>query len=185
VTGKQIVTHSTKRWWRGLGAILALGAVLRAGLDEYQAKAVFLCKFVRFVEWPSDALKDPSAPVSVCILGQTPVSEALEKMSASKPIDGRNFTIRPVTVSRQLSGCHILFVPGASLKQFRPMRAEPAALAGVLVVGEAEGFALDGGVMNFKMEEGRLRVEINLVLAKRLGLQVNARLLSMAQVVER
>jgi len=51
----------------------------------------------------------------------------------------------------------------------------------VLTVGESEGFAASGGVIEFRVDEGRVRMDINSEAAKRAGLHISAKLLSLAQ----
>jgi hypothetical protein len=55
--------------------------------------------------------------------------------------------------------------------------------APILTVGELPGFAPHGGIIGFVMEEGRVRFEINPKAAKRAGLTLSSKLLSLAKVV--
>ncbi len=53
--------------------------------------------------------------------------------------------------------------------------------ASVLTVGESEGFIASGGVIEFRVEESKVRMEISEAAAKRAGLHISAKLLSLAQ----
>jgi hypothetical protein len=53
----------------------------------------------------------------------------------------------------------------------------------VLTVGDAPGFAILGGVINFVLDDGRVRFEINLKAAEQAHLKISARLLTVAKVV--
>jgi hypothetical protein len=53
-----------------------------------------------------------------------------------------------------------------------------------LTVGEEAGFAKHGGCINLLKHEQRIRFEINLKVAEAAGLQVSAKLASMARRVE-
>jgi hypothetical protein len=48
-------------------------------------------------------------------------------------------------------------------------------------VGESDGFLAAGGVVNFKLEGERVRIEINAAAADRVGLHISAKLLNLAQ----
>jgi hypothetical protein len=63
------------------------------------------------------------------------------------------------------------------------MRAVLDAVQGgsVLTVGESEGFIAGGGVIEFRLEENKVRMEISVAAAKRAGLHISAKLLSLAQ----
>lgn len=173
------------------GTLLAMlaGALCLADspreLDEYQAKAAFVYNFAKFVEWPPESFKDETESLGICVLGRTPFAETLDGIVKNKQIDGRGFAVRLVADAKQVPGCHLLFVTGPGLKTFRSLRPELQELTGLLVVGESEGFALEGGVINFKLAGGRLRIEINVAEARRERLVINSRLLGLADVVGR
>ena len=170
-------------------AILAVALIaspspaFAAEVDEYQAKALFVYKFATFVDWPAGAFKGESEAVAICILGQTPFTKALENTVQNKRVEARGFVVRVVSEPRQAAGCHLLFVATSGLKSFRAMKSELATVTGLLVVGESNGFATEGGAINFKLADGRIRLEINPAEAKREKLAINARLLGMAEVV--
>jgi YfiR/HmsC-like len=48
-------------------------------IDEYQVKAAFLFNFTKFVEWPQQAFKNASDPMSICVLGSNPFGNSLEE----------------------------------------------------------------------------------------------------------
>jgi hypothetical protein len=51
----------------------------------------------------------------------------------------------------------------------------------VLTVGESDGFTTNGGVIGFKLEGEKVRIEINTAAADRAKLHISAKLLSLAQ----
>jgi hypothetical protein len=53
-----------------------------------------------------------------------------------------------------------------------------------LTVGETEGFAVLGVVINLTVEENKVHFEINRLAADRAGLKIGSRLLSIAQIVK-
>ena len=165
--------------------LLPLCAISSAQLNESQAKAWFLYKVASFVEWPAGAFKSEAQSVAICVMGQTPFEEFLGRTVKNKQVEGRGFTVRQAADAKEIAGCHLLFVSTPGLKRFRALRNELNAVTGVLIVGESEGFAAEGGVINFKLVDGRFRVEINVAQAKREKLVINSRLLGMADVVGR
>lgn len=60
-----------------------------------------------------------------------------------------------------------------------------AELAGapVLTVSEIEGFGRRGGIINFYLEENRVRFEINPRAAEAGGLRISSELLSLGKIV--
>jgi hypothetical protein len=54
----------------------------------------------------------------------------------------------------------------------------------VLIVGESQGFALRGAVVNFYVETNKIRFEINVDAALRHHLKISSKLLALAKIVE-
>jgi hypothetical protein len=152
-------------------------------IDEYQVKAAFLYNFAKFVEWPPEAFKTPKDPILVCVLGHNPFGKALEEAIHGKSIAGRAFAYRQVSDAESAGACQILFVVSAESKHFRSLLDNLKPM-GILTVGEAQGFASDGGVINFKLDDGRVHFEINVDAAEHAQLHISAKLLSLAQIVK-
>jgi hypothetical protein len=51
-------------------------------------------------------------------------------------------------------------------------------------VGDTEGFASVGGIVNFKLDGGMVRFQINVEAAKEKNLRISSKLLSLAQIVK-
>jgi hypothetical protein len=152
--------------------------------DEYQVKAAFLYNFAKFVDWPSSAFKSPQEPISICIIGQDPFGGALEEAIRGKEIEGRTLVIHEVPDGVPTYACHILFVGSSEHKHFRAL-TETLKAPGILTVGEAPWFGPEGGMINLKLEGGKVRFEINLEAADHRQLRISSKLLSLAQAVKK
>jgi hypothetical protein len=53
-----------------------------------------------------------------------------------------------------------------------------------LTVGESEGFAAMGGIINLTVEGNTLHFEVNTLAAARAGLKISSKFLSMAKIVD-
>lgn len=152
-------------------------------MDEYQVKAAFLYNFAKFVEWPPEEFKTPKDPILVCVLGHNPFGSSLEDVIRGKSIEGRGFAFRQVSNAEQARSCQILFVSSEDGKRFHAL-ARGLKAAGILTVGEMQGFAADGGIINFKLDGDRVRFEINVDAAERAQLRISSKLLSLAEIVK-
>ena len=148
-------------------------------VNEYQVKAVFLYNFARFVEWPADP---PTVPIVIGILGEDPFGNALEETVRGKTINGHELAVKHLKSGQEARGCQIVFVASSERRRLRPLLASLGG-AGVLTVGETEGFAESGGIISFTLEDDRVRFEINVDAAQRAGLKISSKLLSLAKVV--
>jgi hypothetical protein len=164
-------------------ALLATGARAQ-DIEEYQVKAAFIYNFAKFVEWPPQAFKNSTDPITICVLGQNPFGNALEEAVSGKTVEGRTFVVRTLSGEQPAVGCQIVFVSSSERKRFHAILGEIKA-GGVLTVGETETFASEGGVINFKIEAGRVRLQVNVDAAEQAKLRISSKLLSLAQIVKR
>jgi len=164
-----------------IGIVLAIALCLRAELNEYQVKAFFLYNFARYVEWPVQSFKSPGEPIAICILGANPFGTALDQAIAGRDVGGRSFVVRQITGEDTPGGCRILFVNASERRRFRTLGPSLAG-AGVLTVSDSQGFTAEGGVINFKLQDGKVRFEINLQAAEREHLHISSKLLSLAEI---
>ena len=54
----------------------------------------------------------------------------------------------------------------------------------VLTIAETPGFSKQGGIINFVLEDSKVRFEVNIDAAKHAGLNISSRLLSLAKIVQ-
>jgi len=178
-------------------ALLGLALRAEAAPDEYQVKGAFLYNFARFVVWPEvpaspaptevtgpRASDDPAeAPaIRFCIVGESPFEHGLEQMFAGKRVRGHAIQLVHLSEEEAAHRCALLFVAASEADRIEAHLAR-VALSPVLTVGDTEGFALRGGMIGFKLEDSRVRFEINLDAVRKAGLSMNARLIQLGDVV--
>lgn len=150
--------------------------------SEHQVKAAFLYNFPNFVEWPEEALPDSATPLIIGILGEDPFGKAFAPF-AGKTIKGRPVIIRRSTRLQELPLCHVLFICRSEAKNL-PQILEYLQRRHVLTIGESEDFAQKGVMINFFLEENKVRFEINVKAAEQAGLKISSKLLRLARLVE-
>ena len=168
---------------RNTGGVPAAAPCARQTVDEYQLKAAFLSKLAKFVEWPRHTSAAPG-PDSDLYPGRGPIRRCAATGREWED-DRRAGNLPYVSISdvRQASGCSILFISSSERKRLRAILAE-IKTNGILTVGDTGNFAVEGGVINLKLEGGRVRLQINLDAADRQKLRISAKLLSLAQIVK-
>jgi hypothetical protein len=182
---RQSLTRTVGLLVLGVWAVLsaAPGAQAQTPVDrEYQIKAAFLYNFVKFVDWPSEVLPDASDTISICVLREDPVYEALETIKG-KAVKGRRLTIRRVDTAKELESCQVAFF-GLSEQKRLPQVMRSLQGSSVLTVVEVDRFALFGGIINLVVENNKVRFEINVDRAERARLKLGSQLLSLAKVVK-
>jgi hypothetical protein len=188
-TSPRAKTSSTA--WRRLAApLLIIGCLADptwsgpATFKEYEVKAAFLMHFPEFVDWPSEAFPDADTPITIGVYGHDVFGEVLERAVETATVNNRKFVIKRSRRIEDFRTCHILFI---SKQETGQMVSILAGLkdASVLTVGETEGFAARGGIINFYIEGNRVRFEINPDAAHRSGLKISSQLLQLGKLVGR
>lgn len=159
-------------------------ATAHAQVQEYALKAAFLYKFGLYVEWPSSAFPSPASPVNLCVAGQDPFGESLDKAVAGERINGRNVVIRRLKTVGRDSGCHILYI-GASDAQRGAQIIEAVRGSSVLTVSDARGSGSGAGIIDFVISDNRVRFDIDDEAAAQNGLVISSKLMSLALNVKR
>jgi YfiR/HmsC-like len=166
-----------------LGILLSADARAQQA-NEYQVKAAFLYNFAKFVEWPSQAFKNPSDSIVIGVLGTNPFGDALAAAVAGKTLGGRSFQVREISTAQQAAVCQIVFIGSSERKRLAALLLGMGNAA-VLTVGETDNFAAAGGIVNFKIDGGNVRLQINIEAARKAQLRISAKLLSLAEIVEK
>jgi hypothetical protein len=178
-------TKDPRAWWLTLALAMTFAAPpeLRGeAAGEYQVKAAFLFHFAQFVEWPPEAFKDASSPLTYCTIGDDPFGGALEASLKGKSVGSRVLQVQHLQAREGIGECQILFI-GAGEKKRVAEDLSGAAGHAVLTVGETEHFAQNGGVIGFLVENDKVRFEVNMQTAGKARLKISSRLLLLAKTV--
>ena len=147
---------------------------------EYRVKAAFLYNFSRFVTWPEHAgLND--GIFNLCVLGGDPFGELLDPLSG-KSVQNNSLEIKRLDSLAQGHTCQIIYVSQTGTSNLEDimstLKDQP-----VLTVSDIKGFTSYGGIIQFKLVDNKVRFNINIDAAKRAGLTISSKLLSLATVV--
>lgn len=163
-------------------ALIVLAPAAAQHVTEQDVKAAFLYNFTRFVEWPPGT-PGSSNPFRLCVMADKAMTAVIERTMKGESVGGRQATILVPASPAEASGCQILFVASAQFEHSRSILAAVRDLP-VLTVSDARGFLAHGGVIEFLLENGRVRFDISTVAAKRAGLTISSRLLQVARLVD-
>jgi protein-L-isoaspartate O-methyltransferase len=159
-------------------------ALAQSASLEYAVKATFLYKFAAFVDWPADAFASPTSPINLCVALYDPFGSLLDQAAAGQRVGERPIVVRRLTTIDPRSGCHILYIgAGAGVEAV----AEALAVVHgtpVLTVTDSERDPRATGVINFLIENNRVRFEIDDGAAAANGLTISSKLLSLAVFVK-
>jgi hypothetical protein len=168
-----------------------------ASTREYQLKAAFLYNFIMFIEWPKEKMSEPNKPIVIGILGKDPFENAFdpirEKVAKDRKLLIKRFgqwdTVKKLSEEEyekqiaEIRDCHLLFICSSEKPMLKEIMSHINGY-NILTVGDMDGF-LDsgGGVINFVVEEDKIRFEINSVSAVNAKLEIRSQLLRLAKKV--
>ena len=180
------------RWLRaiGLGALALMASVLGRATSagaarEYSVKAAFLYNFTKFIDWPEGSFARGDDPFTIAIFGDDPFEGELNKAVKGRRIAGRPIVVRPCRAVAEAITAQMIFVASDDAST-RELLARVGNRP-IVTVGESERFVREGGTIGFVFDEGdeRVRFAINMTVADRARLRVNAQLQKLAKTVRR
>jgi hypothetical protein len=153
---------------------------VRKAQGEYQVKAAFVYNFIKFVDWPAGSERS-SNELLFCVMGTVPDMGPFEDLQGQE-IMGKRLTVTQVRERGPVEDCQVLFISSALSPRMKDV-LDLIARKPILTVGDTDGYARQGIMINMYLERKRVRFEINARSARESGLQISAKLLSLAGTV--
>ena len=182
-------THRQK--CRGWSCLFAFGLFLlttsasdaqTAPVREYQVKAVFLFNFAQFVHWPPPELTRPQEPLVIGVLGDDPFGSSLDDAVHGEQVNNHPLVIQRYRRVEDIGDCHILFISQSEVGHLEQIFSRLKGRS-ILTVGDADQFTHRGGMIRFITEKSRIRLRINLEVARACNLTISSKLLRPAEIV--
>lgn len=175
--------HRLRLQTAALGWIAALFAIappsLRAEVPyrEDVVKAAFLFRFTGYIEWPEATLA--SGQFTAGVIGAPGVAAELSRLFTRYPVKNLPAHVRTIDTPAQASDVQLLYVgpeyAGSVRELIKAVGPRP-----VLVVTDEPNGLDEGGIVNFLVVDRRVRFEVSLPAATRVGLRMSSQLLSVA-----
>ncbi len=184
--------RSRKSGWALLCALLLLCTlpVLQTGLRaeekrasrpaEYEVKAAFILNFIKFVEWPFPG-GIPGGKVRVCLLGGLPDAGPFRELEG-QTVRGRVLDVDELSENESAAGCAVLFLAGDQSRRLEQI-IDRLAASPVLTIGDTDGYARRGVMINLLLENNRVRFEINASASRAAQIGISTKLLKLASRV--
>jgi len=159
---------------------------IAAEADDVSAvKASYLYNAASFIKWPVEplgAIKPNQAPPFIlCTKGEQPL------MGKIALLKGKKIGLQPIEVLEidaldDVLNCRILFI-AANEKAYLPKIMQAVAGLPIVTVSDMAGFVDNNGMIGLKVADDRVRFDINLAAAQRVGLVLDSQLLKLADEV--
>jgi len=158
-----------------LFAMIATG--LTQSLPEASVKAAFVARFAEFVAWPPPDGGSGGA-LRVCLSPSHPFGSRVREVTRDSRVRGRSVAVRDLAPGANLGECDVLYVAPADIELLQRVQRLP-----ILTIGDQPGFCRLGGIINLRVIDRRVRFEVGLDHARRVGLSLDPQLLRLAVAV--
>lgn len=149
---------------------------------ERQIKATFLYKFGNYIDWPEGTFEHEDEPLTIGIIGADDIAADLREITRDKTIKGRMVIVRTFTPTDSLQKAQILFIGQSEQTRLNLILASTRGRP-VVTVTESEDRIIKGGIINFIIDENKVRFDIELENADNNNIKISARLLGVARKV--
>jgi hypothetical protein len=151
-------------------------------------KAGLIYNFAKYVEWLAGTFPTGDAPIVIGVLGNDSFAATLGEVVEGKKINGRRLMLKKLRWSKdpkdlkELKDCNMLYVAAAEAAHgdevIQMLKGAP-----ILTIGDFPDFARHGGIINFILEDSKVRFEVNVDAAKQSDLNISSYLLGSAKIV--
>jgi len=162
-----------------IGFLVASPEANSRKFEEYDIKAAFLYSFAQFIERVPKNPSSPTSTLNYCTVHEGLVENALKALIAVRQAEGeiRRYTL--LADWSDIEQCHFLF-QGADSEKSEPIQLDPDE--SVITVGDSPGYAASGGMIEFQRQGARVKVHVNLEVAKAHGIKISSKLLKLATI---
>ena len=139
-------------------------------------KVLQLERIAQFVEWPKNSMDSQSKTFNITVIGKNPFGSELEEIYKKRRIKDNKVNIRYVSTVKEIADTDLLFISNSKKNDLEKIISYTENKP-ILTVGDTAGFAQQGVHINFFYEKVKIRLEINLVEARKSGFTVSPELL--------
>lgn len=151
---------------------------LNAYESEDKLKVVVIAKVAKFIKW-----EDKGYDKFIITVLNNPYGELFNKILIGKRVKNKDIEIKYIDSIDELSQTNILYIPSSNTKSLESILDKTKG-QNILTVSDIRGFADKNGIMQIYFASQRVKLRINLNIAKEDNLKISSSLLRIADVVK-
>jgi hypothetical protein len=145
-------------------------------------EATSLYNFGKFIDWPIANPNTTPTQFSICIVGKDDFGSTLDTLVQNDTVKGHKIITKRLQTIADADSCQILFLAYSEksrvARDLDALKEKP-----ILTVSTIPGFLDRGGMIEFIVQDNRVRFAVNLASADRVHLVFSSELLKVAAYV--
>lgn len=171
--------------WVGICAEAQAGDSLPSSATESELVAAYALNFSRFVDWThSKRKKSPKEKIRIAIVDNEGIFNEIRKLSKGGKVGDWSVEVESLSSEFLKPDSWDMAVLIPKERKLTEVALKKLKDCQCLTVTYLEGMAHLGAIVNFFVEDGRLRFEINQNRAQAEGLVLSSQLLRLGKIVE-
>ena len=152
-----------------------------ANAQQYAFKAAFLFNFIEYIDWKNDT---ESGTFNFAVLGKSPITDQMQIIARDQRAKNKKINVKEYQKLDEIGFCYILFISEAFPIPVEEVVAKFQNKPVLIVTEKREGQVKNGPYINFFVESGKLKFEINLNTVNKAGIKISSQLLQHAIIVD-
>lgn len=149
---------------------------------EYGIKGALLKNFLYFINFPESPDHQIKSSINICIDTDLSLMHLFHTIDHTKAHQ-REIHVRHFDNLSTIENCNVIFRTRFGSINEAELLAKTEAQQ-IVTIGETKDFCLHGGIINFYIQKGKTRFEINYLQAKKAGFKIRSDLLKLARIIE-
>lgn len=147
--------------------------------QDYKFHSVFIYNFTKYIQWPSSY---QSGDFIIGVMGKSDITTNLQKMAEVKTVGSQKIVVKNYNTAAEVGKCHILFIPSQGSGDLENIIAQVGNNP-TLVITERPGLGKKGSGINFILQSGKWKFELNRGALEASNLKVSGELAKLAIVI--
>ena len=140
---------------------------------EYKLKALYIVRLAKFITWPENPQKNS---FRICIDSSDKVAVQLRKTTETE-INGRKLEIIDPPSDYTITQCDFLYLSEGKVDL-------SLAYFPIFTISSQADFAEQGGMIEFYIDLGKVRMKANLAAANKAGIKLSSKLIRLLKTVK-
>ncbi|WP_083631321.1 YfiR family protein [Labilibacter marinus] len=138
-------------------------------------KALFMFNFAKYIEWPASSNQTEFV---IGVYGNDEIITELKKLAAARKINNKSIVVKSVKSPSEAGNAHIFYIPPSKSGEIDKVTSFFTGKS-TLIVSDKDGLCKKGAGINYVMQGGKMKFEVNKANIIKQKLKVDPKLISL------